>query len=145
MRALSRVASGGETSRLMLAIKSVLGRGAGLPVQVFDEIDAGIGGRVGRIVGQKLWSLAQERQLICITHLPQVASFATNHFLVRKSADDGQTITSVTALDSAQRVKELAAMLSGVTGSTTSERNAQEMLERADHWKESRLATLLRR
>ena len=145
LRALSRVASGGETSRLMLAIKSVLGRGAGLPVQVFDEIDAGIGGRVGRIVGQKLWSLAQERQLICITHLPQVASFATNHFLVRKSADDGQTITSVTALDSAQRVKELAAMLSGVAGSTTSERNAQEMLERADHWKESRLATLMRR
>lgn len=144
-RGLARVASGGETSRLMLALKSVLGRGAGLPVQVFDEIDAGIGGRVGRIVGQKLWNLGQERQLICITHLPQVASFAANHFLVRKSADDEQTITSVTALDSTQRVEEVAAMLSGVTGSAASERNAQEMLNRADQWKRSQLATVTRR
>ena len=129
----------------MLALKSVLGRGAGLPVQVFDEIDAGIGGRVGRIVGQKLWNLGQERQLICITHLPQVASFATNHFLVRKSADDQQTITSVTSLDSTQRVEELAAMLSGVTGSAASERNAQEMLKRADLWKQTPQVAATRR
>ena len=145
LRGLARVASGGETSRLMLALKSVLGRGAGLPVQVFDEIDAGIGGRVGRIVGQKLWNLGQERQLICITHLPQVASFATNHFLVRKSADDEQTITSVTSLDSTQRVEELAAMLSGVTGSVASERNAREMLKRADQWKQSQQPAVSRR
>ncbi len=145
LRGLSRIASGGETSRLMLALKSVLGRGAGLPVQVFDEIDAGIGGRVGRIVGQKLWNLGQERQLICITHLPQVASFATNHFLVRKSADDQQTITSVTSLDSTQRVEELAAMLSGVTGSAASERNAQEMLNRAHRWKQTPQAAVTRR
>lgn len=144
LRGLSRIASGGETSRLMLALKSVLGRGAGLPVQVFDEIDAGISGRVGRVVGQKLWNLGQERQLICVTHLPQVASFATNHFLVRKSAGDGQTISSVTALDSAQRVEELAAMLSGVTGSAASERNAHEMLQRADKWKQSQLASIAR-
>lgn len=144
LRGLSRIASGGETSRLMLALKSVLGRGVGLPVQVFDEIDAGIGGRVGRVVGQKLWNLGQERQLICVTHLPQVASFATSHFLVRKSAGDGQTITSVTILDSTQRVEELAAMLSGVTGSAASERNAQEMLQRADKWKQSQLASIAR-
>ncbi len=145
LRPLIRVASGGETSRLMLALKSVLARTAGVPVQVFDEIDAGVGGRAGWVVGEKLWKLAQQRQLICVTHLPQIACFASRHFLIAKSQDESSSVTSVTTLEGERRVRELAAMLSGVSDSATAQQNAQDMIERAEDWKRDQLASVQRK
>lgn len=112
-RPLAKVASGGETSRLMLALKTVLARVDDTPTLIFDEIDQGIGGRVGDVVGRKLWGLTSPtgHQVIVVTHLPQLAGYADGHFNVSKRTGDGRTTTTVTLLDSAGRVSELAAML----------------------------------
>lgn len=113
LKPLARVASGGETSRLMLALKTVLAQVDATPTLIFDEIDQGIGGRVGTIVGRKLWELGivGEHQVTVVTHLPQLAGYADRHFQVSKRVLDGRTLTYVTALDSAGRIEELAAML----------------------------------
>jgi DNA repair protein RecN (Recombination protein N) len=110
---LAKVASGGETSRLMLALKTVLARVDATPTLIFDEVDQGIGGRVGDIVGRKLWglALAGEHQVTVVTHLPQLAGYADRHFHVSKRVLDGRTLTHVVALDTPARVQELAAML----------------------------------
>jgi DNA repair protein RecN (Recombination protein N) len=110
---LARVASGGETARLMLALKTVLARVDATPTLIFDEIDQGIGGRVGDIVGRKLWGLAVvgDHQVTVVTHLPQLAGYADRHFHVSKQVLNGRTITHVATLDTAGRVQELAAML----------------------------------
>ncbi len=112
-RPLAKVASGGETSRLMLALKTVLARVDETPTLIFDEIDQGIGGRVGDVVGRKLWGLTSPtgHQVIVVTHLPQLAGYADGHFHVSKRTGDGRTTTAVRLLDSAGRVNELAAML----------------------------------
>jgi DNA repair protein RecN (Recombination protein N) len=112
-RPLAKVASGGETSRLMLALKTVLARVDDTPTLIFDEIDQGIGGRVGDVVGRKLWGLTAPtgHQVIVVTHLPQLAGYADGHFHVSKHTEDGRTTTAVKLLDSAGRVTELAAML----------------------------------
>jgi DNA repair protein RecN (Recombination protein N) len=112
-RPLAKVASGGETSRLMLALKSVLARVDETPTLIFDEIDQGIGGRIGDVVGRKLWGLTSPtgHQVIVVTHLPQLAGYADGHFHVSKRIEDGRTTTGVTLLDRTGRVRELAAML----------------------------------
>ena len=112
-RPLARVASGGETARLTLAIKAVLGERDATPLLVFDEIDVGLGGRSGGVVGERLSRLAQAQQVICITHLPQVAAFARHHLSVTKSVHRGTTRVAVAPLDADQRIAELAAMLGG--------------------------------
>ncbi|MCS6802592.1 MAG: DNA repair protein RecN [Chloroflexota bacterium] len=132
LRPLDRVASGGETARIMLGLKSVLGRLDRVPTLIFDEVDVGIGGRTGRVVGQKLWGLTRGHQVICITHLPQVASFADHHLSIVKLTDDGRTGVRVEALDPAGRKRELAQMLGGVAAAI---QNAEELLERAEEWK----------
>ena len=116
---LVKVASGGETARLMLALKTALAQVDETPTLIFDEIDQGIGGRVGDIVGRKLWGLAAEadHQVIVVTHLPQLAGYGDSHFHVSKAVADGRTTTHVDALDTAGRVRELAAML-GTQGET---------------------------
>lgn len=119
LKPLARVASGGETARLMLALKTALAQVDQTPTLIFDEIDQGIGGRVGDVVGRKLWGLAAEanHQVVVVTHLPQLAGYGDAHFHVSKVVDDGRTITHVAGLDRAGRVRELAAML-GTQGDT---------------------------
>lgn len=111
LKPLARVASGGETSRLMLALKTVLSLADETPILIFDEIDAGIGGRVGTVVGHKLWSLTPEHQVLCVTHLPQLAAYGDAHFRVAKTVVGRRTVTGVQLLDDDERVVELAVML----------------------------------
>jgi len=127
LKPLAKIASGGETSRLMLALKGVLARADRTPSLIFDEIDQGIGGRVGTIVGQKLWNLAESHQVLCITHLPQLAGFGDQHFKVEKHIHGDRTITHVRPLDDEQRIEEMALMLGG-TGEKTLE-SAEEILD----------------
>ncbi|HEX2052530.1 MAG TPA: DNA repair protein RecN [Actinomycetota bacterium] len=115
LRPLATVASGGETSRLMLAIRSVLSSADGVPTLVFDEIDAGIGGRVGEAVGRRLWTLGHRHQVIAVTHLPQIAAYGDRHLSVRKVVSGGRTVTSVVELGSSDRVAELSSMLGSDT------------------------------
>ena len=133
-RPLARIASGGEASRLMLAIKTILSAADQVPILVFDEIDAGIGGRVGSVLGQKLWGLSQSHQVLCVTHLPQIAVYADHHAKVTKMASHDRTVTSVEVLDAGTRVTELSQMLGSESGATRT--NALEMLQQARGWKE---------
>ena len=110
LKPLVKIASGGETSRLMLALKNVLARADYVPTLIFDEIDQGIGGRVGFVVGEKLWHLGRTHQVMCVTHLPQLAAFGDRHFKVQKLNSDGRTVTSVDVLDDTGRIVELAQM-----------------------------------
>ncbi|MDP2991326.1 MAG: DNA repair protein RecN, partial [Kiritimatiellota bacterium] len=110
LKPLVKIASGGETSRLMLALKNVLAKADTIPTMIFDEIDQGIGGRVGAVVGEKLWQLAHEHQVLCVTHLPQLAAFGDQHFHVYKKVQDGRTLTVVESLAGGRRESELALM-----------------------------------
>lgn len=113
LKPLVKIASGGETSRLMLALKNVLAKADTIPTMIFDEIDQGIGGRVGAVVGEKLWQLAHEHQVLCVTHLPQLAAFGDQHFHVYKKVQDGRTLTVVESLAGGRRESELALMFGG--------------------------------
>ena len=136
---LARIASGGELSRVALAIKEVLAAADATPTLVFDEIDSGIGGRSADPVGRSLWTLARRHQVLCVTHLPQIAAHADAHFRIAKREREGRTVTEVVRLDDeAERVAELAQMLGGPEGSDASTAGARELLERAAAW---RLAT----
>ncbi len=115
LKPLVKIASGGETSRLMLALKHVLARADYIPTLIFDEIDQGIGGRVGVVVGEKLWQLGRRHEVLCVTHLPQLAAFGDQHFSVRKQVQGGRTVTQVHRLDDAARLEELASMLGSLT------------------------------
>lgn len=127
-RSLARVASGGELSRVMLALKTILARVDRVPTLVFDEIDVGIGGRVALQVADKLRDVARNHQVFVITHLPQLASRATHHLLVEKVEREGTTLTRVSELSGGERVKELARMLGGDPDSEVSLEHAREML-----------------
>lgn len=160
LRPLAKVASGGEAARLMLALKGILSAADRVPTLIFDEIDVGIGGRVGGVVGEKLWGLTQAgvasggaavgtaptadraaaldhdaigHEVICVTHLPQVESYGDSHFRVAKAVDAGRTRTLIVELDSGGRVEELAQML-GATTSIVRE-NALQLLQQARQWK----------
>lgn len=113
LKPLVKIASGGETSRLMLALKNVLAEADTIPTLIFDEIDQGIGGRIGAIVGEKLWQLGRAHQVLCVTHLPQLAAYGVQHYHVRKLVLNGRTITQVDDLLGDARVHELAAMFGG--------------------------------
>ncbi len=126
LKPLVKVASGGETSRLMLAMKSVLARADRTPTLIFDEIDQGIGGRVGMTVGRKLWRLTPRHQVLCVTHLPQLAAYGDQHLHVEKTVQGKRTLTRVHKLEGRERVSELAAML-GTLSETTRE-SAEEIL-----------------
>jgi DNA repair protein RecN (Recombination protein N) len=126
---LVKVASGGETARLMLAIKDVLAQADPVPTLIFDEIDQGIGGRVGTVVGRKLRKLGRRHQVLCITHLPQLAAFGDQHFRVQKDIEAGRTITHVQPLDGERRILELAQMMGDISDGTR--QSARELLELA--------------
>lgn len=131
LKPLSRVASGGETARLMLALKSILSDADQTPTLVFDEIDVGVGGRFGQVVGEKLAKLVTSHQVIVITHLPQIAAFAESHFRIAKVERQGRTVSTIEQLDASSRHQELAAMLDGTPVTESSLQSAAEMLRRA--------------
>ncbi|MGE5857788.1 MAG: DNA repair protein RecN, partial [Solirubrobacterales bacterium] len=131
LRPLAKVVSGGELSRVMLAAKTVLAAADDVPVLVFDEVDAGIGGRVADVVGQKLAASAAGRQVLCVTHLAPIAAYAGQHLLVEKRVARGATRTTVTRLLAAARVDELARMLGGERVTEASRRHARELLRDA--------------
>ncbi len=128
---LARIASGGETARLMLALKSVLATADTTPTLVFDEVDVGIGGRSGHVVGETLSGLARNHQVLCITHLAQVAAFADGHFRIIKRDVRGRTISDVERLDEPERIEELAAMLDGIPITPAARASAQDLAARA--------------
>jgi DNA repair protein RecN (Recombination protein N) len=128
---LRKVASGGELSRTMLALKTVLAAHDRLGTLVFDEIDANVGGRLGDVLGQKLAALGQTHQVICVTHLPQVASYARHHWTIRKTRAKNRTTTEIHALKDADRLEELASMLRGEARGETTRKEAAAMLDAA--------------
>ncbi len=140
MKPLDEIASGGEMSRVMLALKVSVEEGAGAALKqrkksmlprtlVFDEIDIGIGGRAAEAVGQKLKALSRAQQVLCITHLPQIAAFADQHFLIEKNEKSGRTKTQVRLMNDAERTEEIARMLSGATLTETSLKHAEQLLK----------------
>jgi DNA repair protein RecN (Recombination protein N) len=142
LKALDEIASGGEMSRVLLALKVSVEEGAVradkgrrrvlLPrTLVFDEIDIGIGGRAAEAVGRKLKTLSRSQQVLCVTHLPQIAAFASQHFVVEKREEKGRIRTAIRSLDPDERVEEVARMLSGAKRSETSMRHAEQMLAEA--------------
>ena len=133
---LTKIASGGETSRLMLALKTILSAADATPTLIFDEIDAGISGRSGQVVGEKLWMLTRNHQVICVTHLPQIAAFADTHYNVNKQIFDNRTMTLVNELRPEQRVREIAQIMGGNV-TDFSMKSAEEMLARSYLWKEN--------
>ncbi|HEY8632834.1 MAG TPA: hypothetical protein VIL50_06735, partial [Candidatus Limnocylindrales bacterium] len=158
-RPLARIASGGELSRVALAIKQVLAEADETPTLVFDEIDAGIGGRSADPVGRSLWTLARRHQVLCVTHLPQIAAHADAHFQISKRERDGRTVTEVTRLDHEGRIVELAQMLGGsagmgaagigdgeapavTEGGTAALASARELLDRAEAWRSRATASV---
>ena len=137
-RPLAKIASGGELSRVSLAVKEVLAEVDDTPVLVFDEIDTGIGGRSADPVGRSLWALAREHQVLCVTHLPQIAAYADAHYRIAKRERDGRTVTEITELAPAEREAELAAMIGGPDGGEAARLGARELLDRAHAWRAGR-------
>ena len=126
---LSKIASGGELSRIMLALKKVLANPTGAPTMVFDEVDSGIGGGIAEVVGRKLREVAEGRQVLCITHLAQIAAMADLHYAVSKGENKGRTTTTVSRLSGDERVDEVARMLGGMTITEATKRHAEEMIK----------------
>lgn len=135
-RELKKVASGGEMSRIMLALKGIFGDKDKIGTMIFDEIDTGISGRTAQVVAEKIKKLAMKRQIICITHLPQIAAMADNQFLVKKMSDDQLTEVSFSELDEEERTNELARMLGGAEVTELTRQSAREMLHQAAELKE---------
>ena len=136
-RPLARIASGGELSRVALAIKQILAEADRTPTLVFDEIDTGIGGRSAEPVGRSLWELARTHQVLCVTHLGQIAAYADAQFRIEKTQRDGRTVTDVRRVDGAARIDELAQMLAGAEGGVAARASAEELMERAEAWRQS--------
>ena len=131
LKPLSKIASGGEMSRIMLAFKSVIGDYDGIPTMVFDEIDSGISGATASVVGKKLMDISQKHQIISITHLPQIAAFGDHHYRIVKSTDDHMTYTTIKPLSDKEKVEEIARLLSGINISDTTVKSARELIESA--------------
>ncbi len=128
---LSKVASGGELSRIMLALKNVLTAGEDIGMLIFDEIDTGVSGHAAQQIGRKLSAIAKKKQTLCVTHLPQIAAMGDHHLLIAKSVRDGRSYTDVSPMDRSHRVDEIARLLSGEQISEAARRNAEELLSAA--------------
>lgn len=135
LKPLSKIASGGEISRIMLAFKTILANYDDVPCLIFDEIDTGISGRTAQIVGEKINKISKNRQVICISHLPQIAALADTHFSINKRVKDGKTVTDVKKLSYNDRIKEMSRLLGGVDVTDTTELHAKEMLEMSKKFK----------
>ncbi len=128
LRPLAKVASGGELSRIMLALKRIIGDVDGIPTMIFDEIDTGISGATAGVVGEKLRAIAENHQIICITHLPQIAAKGAHHFRIEKHSDEISTQTTVVPLSEEERTEEIARLLSGTTVTDSARLAARELL-----------------
>jgi DNA repair protein RecN (Recombination protein N) len=126
---VAKFASGGEMSRIMLALKSVVGEFDGIPTMIFDEIDSGVSGVTASVVGEKLKRMSQGRQIICITHLPQIAACADHHYVIEKRSDEEDTYTTLSELDEEGRVKEIARLIGGNTVTQTTLKSAREQIK----------------
>lgn len=135
LKPLAKIASTGELSRFTLALKGALSEADHIPVLIFDEIDIGVGGRSGEIIGKKLSSLARNHQVVCVTHLPQIAAFADAHFSVHKELAGARTLSLLESLEDEARLKELAIMLGGAQYTETALTNARELIHKAESWK----------
>lgn len=131
LRPLARIASGGELSRILLALNSAAHLDRSGRTLIFDEVDAGIGGRVAEVVGRKLKAMAEQHQVLCVTHLPQIACFADSHYAVRKRVDKGRTFTTVERLQAEQQVEEIARMLGGATVTEAARDHARDMVKQS--------------
>jgi DNA repair protein RecN (Recombination protein N) len=138
-KSVARTASGGELSRILLALKAVLSAADRTPTLIFDEIDAGIGGRNGQVIGEKLAQIGERHQVLCVTHLPQIAAYGDAHYFIAKQVSGGRTVTTVVALDETGRLEEIAQMLGGATPATRQQ--AGEMAIQASEWKRQRVAS----
>jgi DNA repair protein RecN (Recombination protein N) len=132
---LNKIASGGELSRIILALKNVLSRTGSVASIIFDEVDNGIGGATAEIVGRKLKEVSANHQVICITHLPQIACFGDKHMYVSKKIVKGRTITSVEELDDEQKIEEISRMLGGVNVTKATREHASEMINGSKAYK----------
>jgi len=132
LKPIKSIASGGELSRLMLGLKTALSNVYGSPVLIFDEIDSGVGGPTGQAIGKKLKALSQERQILCITHLPQIAAFGNANYAVSKTQKNGKTITEVNKLSQNNKIEEIAKMLSGNKIIQTALNHAKELIENSN-------------
>ncbi|MPN62690.1 DNA repair protein RecN [bioreactor metagenome] len=130
LRPLSKVASGGEISRIMLGIKTITADTDNIQTLVFDEIDTGISGRIAGIVGEEMRNISRSRQVICVTHQPQIAALADAHFLIEKYQDENHTNINIRLLNSAERVREVARIMSGNEKSSSALEHARELLLR---------------
>jgi DNA repair protein RecN (Recombination protein N) len=128
LRQMNRVASGGELARIMLAMKNVLSEKDHIPTMIFDEVDTGVSGRAAQKVAEKLHSVSVGKQVLCVTHLPQIAAMADTHFLISKAEQNGRTYTSVTPLDLAGRTAEIARLIGGAKITENTLKSAEEML-----------------
>jgi ATPase involved in DNA repair len=137
LKPLEKIASGGELSRIMLAIKTVLADTDSIETLIFDEIDTGISGRTAQMVSEKMSVLGRNHQVICITHLPQIAAMADSHYLIEKSVNNQTTISTIRNLTEEESVKELARMLGGVKITDTVLESAREMKELAANTKKT--------
>ncbi len=135
MRPLDQIASGGELSRIMLALKTVVADKDDISTLIFDEIDAGISGKTAWKVSEKLGELSRDHQIICITHLPQIAAMADNHFMIEKGLMDGRTETRIYGLDEEKSIRELSRLLGGEEISEAAITNAKEMRKMAQEKK----------
>ncbi len=134
LKPLAKIASGGEISRVMLALKTVMAGADAVPTLIFDEIDTGIGGRTAQVLGQKLQAVAQTAQVLCVTHLPQIASCADIHYSVEKTVENGRTVVRINRMEGDGRVEETARMLSGSEQSVAAIEHAKDMLAAAGHY-----------
>jgi DNA repair protein RecN (Recombination protein N) len=139
-RPLARIASGGELSRVALAIREALASVDDTPTLVFDEIDSGVGGRGAEPIGRALWALGRRHQVLVVSHLAQIAAYGDAQFRIAKRERDGRTVTDVERLDREGRVVELAHMLTGASGGPTALASARELLDRAEGWRGEALA-----
>lgn len=135
LRSISRVASGGELSRIMLAMKNVLAENDDIHTLIFDEVDAGVSGRAAQRVAEKLAEVSRRKQVLCVTHLPQLAAMADQHFLIEKKERNGRTFTSVTLLAEEEAAREIARIISGANITDTTLLNAREMMDAAKEFK----------
>jgi DNA repair protein RecN (Recombination protein N) len=138
MKPMNRIASGGELSRIILAMKKALARTGSVGTIIFDEVDSGIGGAVAEVVGEKLKDVSRHHQVICITHLPQIACFGDRHYLVSKAVSGERTNSDVRLLSEAERLREIARMLGGVEVTEKTKEHAREMMNKRHQTKGER-------
>ena len=141
LRPIARIASGGELARIMLALKNVLAEQESVGTLVFDEVDTGVSGRAAQKVAEKLAQVSRRKQVLCVTHLPQLAAMADTHFSVEKGERDGRTYTKVERLSKEGREEELSRLIGGAQVSEALRRSAAELLEHAQEYREARKTT----